>query len=217
MSTSSIPMDAGRKLIIALLLISIGLSVIIVPDIIISKQNNIALTETLSQLLANEQKIISGAYLSSSSNSALVNNQKNMLNLLGEEHNITSKQLNQTDILLHEIYKGDSKTDVLTQHVNQLFNAIYNGDDKADRVLKNVTTMFTQIQGVINNHTRTFNETNKQIATITPIIVKIGKLLDVGEANYVVRHQIATYLHHAERLAISNSTLAGPSNNNNTR
>lgn len=180
MQTSSIPMDAGRKTIIALLIINIGLSLIIVPNLAISKQNNEAITGTLSALLANQQRMLANQYLTTSSNALLVTNQKNALIIAQEQHNLATQQLNQTNRLLKEIYKGDSKADVLAQHVDRLFNAIYNGDSKADRVLKNVTLMFGEIDNVINNHTKSFNLGEKQLAIMLPIIEKLGHFLNTG-------------------------------------
>lgn len=175
MQTSSIPMDAGRKVIITLLIINIGLSLIIVPDIVLSKQNNETLTGTLSALLANQQKLVSEQYLASSSNTQLIQNQKQALDIAQQQHNLATQQLNQTNHLLKEIYKGDSKADLLAQHVNKLFTAIAGGD--------------TLIEAVVNNHTKAFNLGEKQLALITPIIVRLGHILGPG--------------HHA---AVANST-----------
>lgn len=156
-------MDAGRKIIITLLIVNIGLSLIIVPDIVLSKQNNEAITGTLSSLLANQQKLAADDDLLATSNNNLITNQKTALAIAQEQHNLATKQLNQTNALLKEIYKGDSKADLLAQHVNQLFSTIYNGN--------------AEIKAVVNNHTKSFNLGEKQLAIMLPIIERLGKTL----------------------------------------
>ena len=93
----------ASDIVIILLIVSISLNMLVIPNLVINKANNIALTDSLNNLLSNQQKLLSTAYLATSSNNLLIENQKQFIPAIPTIHHTLANiehMVNQTTPIL---------------------------------------------------------------------------------------------------------------------
>jgi hypothetical protein len=103
----------AETIVIVLLIVIIGLSILVIPNLIINKVNNIVLTDDLNGLISNQAKLLSSNYLATSSNNLLIQNQKQFVPAIPTIHTTLShveKILNATEPIILRLGNQSNNT-----------------------------------------------------------------------------------------------------------